>query len=357
MTRDYQEKVFRLFGVCSEFPPGNWEEVLSCSGETDKKILADVKTLLSNREKAGIFFDSLGSRIEKEMSVPEYQHIYSEGDRIGNFILKGIIRRGGMAIVYLAEKIVNNPGRSTDTKNQVAAIKVMSCHAGNPWTSFRKEQKLLSEIKHPNVAALYDYGITREGLLYIIMEYVDGLAVDSYCEKYGPDILHRLKLIIQVCDAIQYSHDKQIIHQDIKPANILVDKMMQVKVIDFGISAVPDESVNPPRTGSGFQGTISYASPEQLKGSTPSYSSDIFQIGMVMHKLITGTLPRTDFEGRSCNVLMKHSREKLSHCFRKELGDILKRSLSAEPGKRHQTVSALKYDIQKMIDRHKPPST
>lgn len=366
------KKVSLLFDDCSDYPPEQWNKILNRRGETDESILAEVKKLLSNREKAGTFFDSLSNRIEAELS-PRHQHLYHDGDRIGKFIVKRLISRGGMAVVYLAERAVRtfanssaplkaNEQHSGDTgrvpgnmaclaaagKLPRAAIKVMSCHAGNPWTSFRKEQNILSKVSHPNIAELYDYGITREGLLYIAMEYIDGVAVDRFCDLHGLGTGDRLRLVVQVCDAIQYSHGKQIIHQDIKPSNILVDRTGKVKVIDFGVAAILNDPGNRSRSGTGFSGTFSYAAPERLAGAAPSFSSDIYQIGMVIHKLITGDLPRTCFDPAALQEYFPGA-DNFPRKVMEEMASIFARTLSPDPAARYQRAEALAEDIRSLL--------
>jgi eukaryotic-like serine/threonine-protein kinase len=242
----------------------------------------------------------------------------------------------------------NRAGLAAAGKLPRVAIKIMSCHAGNPWKSFRKEQNILSTVSHPNIAELYDYGITREGLLYIAMEYIDGVAVDRFCDMQGLGTGDRLRLLMQVCDAIQYTHGKQIIHHDIKPSNILVDRTGKVKVIDFGVAAILNDPGNRSLSGSGFSGTLSYAAPERLEGVAPSFSSDIYQIGMVMHKLITGNLPRTCFDPAAVQGSLP-GRGDLPRKVRKEMVRIFTRSLSPDPADRYQRAETLGKDIRNLL--------
>jgi eukaryotic-like serine/threonine-protein kinase len=337
------EKISRIFEECCDLPPGQRDNMLDCLAGTDENIRVMVKKLLSNREKAGVFFDSLGNRIERELS-PHPHHIYKPGQRIRTFTLKKLISQGGMAMVFLAEK--TGPAAVEDGKSR-AAIKIMSCHAGNPWKFFRKEQSLLYSISHPGIAALYDYGITPEGLPYIIMEYIDGVAIDRFCDLNGLDLPEKLELIVQLCDAVGYLHRKMIIHQDIKPSNLLVDNHRKLRVIDLGVATVLHDAGSRSYKN-GFAGTLDYAPPEQIRGLAPTFASDVYQVGMVLHKLFSGTLPPAVFDAAHFLECYPEG-EKLPLKARKEMARILARSLSPDPAARYLRTEAMKEDISALL--------
>jgi eukaryotic-like serine/threonine-protein kinase len=338
-----RERISRLFEECCDYPPEQWDNLLERMTGTDENVRVEVKKLLSNKKRAEVFFESLGNRIDAELS-PHRHHIYKPGQRIQAFKLRELISRGGMAVVFLAEKTGE---AASETGKQLAAIKIMSCHAGNPWKFFRKEQSILYSISHPGIARLYDYGITREGMPYIIMEYIKGVAIDRFCDLHNPEFSDRLGLILQICDAVGYLHRKMIIHQDIKPSNLLADKSGKVKVIDLGVATVLHDAGNRSRER-GFSGTLDYAPPERIKGEALSYASDIYQIGMVMHKLVAGALPPAVFDPAAFQECSPGV-ENLPRQVRTEMARIFSRSLSPDPAGRYQGAENLKEDIRKIL--------
>jgi len=215
------------------------------------------------------------------------------GGQIGPYKLLGILGEGGYGIVYLAEqqepirrrvalKIIK-PGM--DTKQVIAR--------------FEAERQALALFNHPNIAHVYEAGITKTGRPYFVMEHVKGIPVTEHCDQEKSGIEERLKLFLDICDAIQYAHQKGIIHRDIKPSNILVSidsKGAVPKVIDFGVAKAISQSLTE-RTLYTEQGqligTPEYMSPEQAEMTTQDIDtrSDVYSLGVVLYELLTGVLP------------------------------------------------------------------
>ena len=186
-----------------------------------------------------------------------------EGRRIGPYQMQREIGRGGMGVVYLAS-------RADRAFQRLVAIKVVNISLGSAETiaRFEQEREILASLDHPNIARLLDGGTTPDGLSYLVMEYVEGHAIDVYCDEHKLDIPARLQLFRTVCGAVEYAHQKHIIHRDIKPANILVTAEGAVKLLDFGIAKLmPGRDVESTllahRTGLRLM-TPEYASPEQI---------------------------------------------------------------------------------------------
>ncbi|MBX2821007.1 MAG: serine/threonine protein kinase [Rhodothermaceae bacterium] len=196
------------------------------------------------------------------------------------------IGRGGMGQVYLA--------RDLRTNDQVALKMVQGArHSSRLLKRFLLEQRVMARLDHPYIARLIEVGFWKEAIPYLVMEYVEGEPIVSYCIDRELSLYERLKLVRDVCTAIQYAHKNRVVHRDIKPSNILVKPMGQVKVLDFGIAKLLEENSvfeTLTRTGERIM-TPAYAAPEQLKGEPITRATDIYMLGVLLHEVITGERP------------------------------------------------------------------
>ena len=158
---------------------------------------------------------------------------------------------------------------------------------------FRQERQVLADLDHSNIAKLLDGGETEDGLPYLIMEHVQGERIDVWCEGRKLPVRDRLKLFRSVCAAVEYAHDKQVIHRDIKPSNILTTADGTPKLLDFGIAKVlkPKLAGETVETLGPGPMTPEYASPEQVRGERIGPASDIYSLGVVLYRLLTGQSP------------------------------------------------------------------
>ena len=188
--------------------------------------------------------------------------------------------------------------RSVPTPNTRSRLRSNSSNAA--WTRtavlrhFRNERQILASFDHPNIARLFDGGTTGDGLPYFVMEYVEGLPIDEYCNKHALSINERLKLFREVCAAVSYAHRHLVIHRDIKRTNILVTAEGIPKLLDFGIAKILQEGdgAQPPATMTGLRlMTPEYASPEQIRGEPVTTASDVYSLGVVLYELLTGSSP------------------------------------------------------------------
>ncbi len=354
-SNEYWEKVSRLFELCRRHPADKWEKILIDSNEVNYPVLEEVNKLLNNHEKAGIFFDSLRNRIETEISSEPQMEEFRKGDKIDKYRIKKIISKGGMSCVYLAK-------RDDGLFEQTVAIKIMkpSFPSSDSQHKSGNEQQILAGLNHPNIAALYDGGKTKKGFSYIIMEYINGIPIDRFCGKNNLSLYRRIQLFLQVCDAIGYIHENAVVHQDIKPGNILVTDERRVKLVDFGISAKFNEDRNAADKKTRFAGTVNYASPEQIKGEPASPASDIYQLGLLLYKLITGTLhkpylfdkhstgPETDLLILTSH-LKKVYRRKFPLIAREDFCALFRNALNENPRQRYKTVEAFKSDLVNLL--------
>jgi serine/threonine protein kinase/Tfp pilus assembly protein PilF len=215
------------------------------------------------------------------------------GSRIGPYLITQVLGEGGMGIVYLAQQ--EEPVR------RHAALKVIKpgMDSKRVIARFEAEKQALALMQHPNIADVYDAGITLTGRPYFVMEYVEGLSITEHCDHHKLTIKQRLRLFQQVCQAVQHAHQKGIIHRDIKPSNILVsiqDEKAVPKIIDFGVAKALSQPLTE-RTlateDSQLLGTPEYMSPEQVDMATENIDtrSDIYSLGVLLYVLLTGVLP------------------------------------------------------------------
>ena len=232
----------------------------ACAG--DPELRSDVEALLASDENASEFLAApamqLGQRPVTEVSAE-----YWAGRRLGPYQILREIGHGGMGTVYLAE-------RADGQYRKQVAIKLVSPHLGTEEVlrRFRNERQVEASLDHPNIARLLDGGTTEDGLPYLVMEYVEGMRIDPWCDSRKLPVRDRLKLFRQVCAAVQSAHEKEIIHRDLKPGNILVTADGTPKLLDFGIAKVLNPE--PPKPAETTIGpgpmTPDYASPEQVRG-------------------------------------------------------------------------------------------
>ena len=214
----------------------------------------------------------------------------SPGDHVGPYRLKRELGAGGMADVWQAER-----ADGAFTRDVALKLPIVSRLRRDLAQRFARERDILARLEHPNIARFYDAGITRDGLPYLAMEYVDGQPVNQYCDQKRLDIAARLKLFSQVLDAVQFAHANLIIHRDLKPSNILVTATGEVRLLDFGIAKMLADDDTARETQltqlSGRALTPDYASPEQIKGEPLTIATDVYSLGVVLYELLVGQRP------------------------------------------------------------------
>ena len=194
-----------------------------------------------------------------------------------------------MGTVYLAI-------RDDDTFEKNVAVKLVRRGMDTDFilARFRRERQILASLEHPNIARLLDGGATEDGLPYLVMEYVQGVSISEYAAKNDLSIDQRLRIFLQVCEAVEYAHRNFIVHRDLKPTNILVDEKGVPKLLDFGISKllVYDGNATTETITHGVRMmTPDYASPEQIRGDAITAQADVYSLGAVLFELLTGTKP------------------------------------------------------------------
>jgi serine/threonine protein kinase len=260
----------------------------------DDDLRREVESLLSSHDSAGDFLDkpaaSFSGTTQTLISSGIDLQEYPPGHRVGAYELQRCIGRGGMGSVWLATRSDN------EFKKQVA-IKLVKrgMDTQEILRRFRLERQLLAGLTHPNIAALIDGGSTPDGLPYLVMEYVDGIRIDRYCEQHKSTITERLKLFRDVCAAVQYAHGNLVVHRDLKAGNILVTADGIPKLLDFGIAKLirnEFDTLAAAETRPELRPmTLDYASPEQVRGEPITTATDVYSLGVLLYKLLTGKSP------------------------------------------------------------------
>ena len=287
--RSDQEKAWRrrvdaLFAQALDLPPAERPAFLdqACAGE--RQLRRKVERLLAADLKAGDFLEPAPA-IDGPTPVAG---ALPEGGRVGAYRLLRRLGSGGTATVYLAER---------DGDRQQVAVKLLAGVTGELRARFDRERRFLARLEHPTVARLYDGGTTDSGQPYLVMEYVEGLPVDVYCDRHRLTVEERLRLFRKICAAVEFAHQNLLIHRDLKPDNVLVTANGEPRLLDFGIAKLlaPGLAAEPRAerlTVTGFGPmTPRYASPEQVRGEAVSTASDVYALGVMLYELLAGRSP------------------------------------------------------------------
>jgi serine/threonine-protein kinase len=294
------------------------------------------------------------------------------GAAVGPYRLLRELGSGGMADVWLAEradgaferKVALKLPRVTRLRRDLAA-------------RFARERDILARLEHPNIARLYDAGIAADGLPYLAMEYIDGQPITTYCDDRRLDVKARLRLFVQVLDAVQYAHANLVIHRDLKPSNVLVTSQGQVRLLDFGIAKllggddIAQETQLTQLAGRAL--TPDYASPEQIKGEPLTIATDVYSLGVVLYEVLTGSRPyklklqsaaqleeailAAEVQRPSAAVQAYAASARaatpgtLARALAGDLDTILLKTLAPSPVDRYRTMAALADDVLRHLDR------
>ena len=369
----------------------------TCAG--NKALRAEVDELLREHEQLGDFLDSpafADTTPGSTMTINPEMIAVSEkaGDKIGRYKLLQKIGEGGCGVVYMAEQ--EEPVRRR------VALKIikLGMDTKSVIARFEAERQALALMEHPNIARVLDAGATETGRPYFVMELVRGVRITEYCDQNNLTTEERLKLFVQVCQAIQHAHQKGIIHRDIKPSNIMVtmhDGLPVPKVIDFGIAKATEQRLTDKTLFTEFQsfiGTPAYMSPEQaeMSGLDIDTRSDIYALGVLLYEVLTGTTPFDPKELMKLGLdgVRKTIREKeparpstrlstmldadltatadrrqtqapkLIHSLRGDLDWIVMKCLEKDRTRRYASTSDLVADVQRFLDGDtvlaRPPS-
>ncbi|HSJ13145.1 MAG TPA: serine/threonine-protein kinase, partial [Longimicrobiales bacterium] len=341
----------------------------ACGG--DASMAAAVRSLLAAHDRSGGMLEQEFGRMLLGSAAPRSAGPYRIGRELG---------RGGMGAVFLAE-------RADGQFHRRVAIKLIDTPA-DPALHARlvAERQILAALEHPHIARLLDGGVTADGHPFLAMEYVEGLPIDVFCDRMRLNVRARLRLFLQVVHAVEHAHRNLIVHRDLKPSNILVTAGGMVKLLDFGIAKLLNPMLSPERAADTQLErrvfTPEYASPEQLRGEAVNTTSDVYSLGVLLYRLLTGT-PPYEVSGRTLPELLHevgerdperpsarvrrlleqdaraaeahaHARDttptRLARVLTGDLDAIVMHALRKEPPHRYGSAELLAQDIERYVD-------
>jgi eukaryotic-like serine/threonine-protein kinase len=333
----------------------------ACAG--DPGLQREVESLLAERRRAEHFMELPALDVAAKAFAEDELGLRNGsspliGRMISHYRIVQKLGSGGMGEVYRA---VRADGAY---EKQVAVKLIRSGFASDYFlTRFRNERRILARLDHPNLARLVDGGATDDGLPYIVMEYVDGIPIDDFCERSGLSVPERLKLFRRVCLAVQYAHQNLVLHRDLKPGNILVTPAGEVKLLDFGIAKIasPSESDSPGESAATLlpMMTPEYASPEQVQSGSITTASDIYSLGVILYKLLCGRVPfhtkdasRHDIAKAVCETEPSKPSSVAPHprMLAGDLDNIVLKTLRKEPERRYASAEQLSEDIRRYLE-------
>jgi serine/threonine protein kinase/tetratricopeptide (TPR) repeat protein len=386
MNPERYRQVKQVFQAVLDVEPTARAAYLREACAQDEELQREVESLLASHDDAGEFIEApaVPARTESDTSNELPSAI---GQRIGPYQILRELGHGGMGTVYLAT-------RADDQFKKRVAIKLVRRGMDSHFIvrRFRHERQILASLDHPNIARLYDGGTTEDGSPYFVMEYIEGLPLDEYCDRQQLSTAARLELFRTVCSAVQYAHQNLVVHRDLKPGNILITADGTPKLLDFGIAKL----LNPELAGAEVDMTMTgmklmtpgYASPEQARSEPITTASDVYSLGVVLYELLTGHRPyhvssrpphevmrviceeqpakpstavsRTEVittrDGSTSNItpeMVSRTREGQPDKLRKrlsgDLDNIVLMAMRKEPNRRYASVSQLTEDIRRHL--------
>ena len=381
MTPQQWARIRQIFESALDQPVPARAAFLDAQCAGDRALRVEVESLLANHDESGEFLNRPAVDLASVLAVAgEASGELPRFPQAGPYKLERCIARGGMGSVWLAS-------RSDQAYERKVAVKMVKhgMDTAEILSQFRRERQLLAALDHPNIAGLLDAGSTPEGAPYLVMEYVEGTPIDKYLSRRQSSVTERLQLFRHVCSAVQYAHQNLVVHRDLKPSNILVSSEGVPKLLDFGIAKLlGTQEASDPK--SEFRAmTLDYASPEQVRGTAMTTQSDVYSLGVLLFKLLTGKLPygrthsREEFRRAICEIeplkasavvtsiekstipqateaieLNIETREKARQRLRKKLsGDldaILHKALSKEPLQRYLSVEQFSDDLRRYLE-------
>jgi tetratricopeptide (TPR) repeat protein len=362
VTPERWQRVKEVFSAASEMEAGRVDAYLDAACGDDAPLRAEVASLLGahTAEDAVVVQPAAAHLAGELLGADDDRWI---GKRIGAYEIVSLIGHGGMGEVYRARRV------DAQYEKEVA-IKLVpgGLHAAFVLQRVRAERQILAGLDHPSIARLIDGGMTEDGAPYLVMELVDGLPLDRYATERSLPLRERLALLLDVCDAVSYAHQRLVVHRDLKPGNILVTQEGAVKLLDFGIAKL----LQPAGADTTTTATVTlmrtltpgYASPEQILGRTITTASDVYSLGVVLHVLLTGRSPYRgamhsaedairdicDTEPTRPSAAAAEDPRPGDEPISRDLDAIVLQALRKEPERRYASVEQLAEDIRRFLD-------
>ncbi|MCB1052057.1 MAG: serine/threonine protein kinase, partial [Acidobacteria bacterium] len=346
LSPERRQQIDQLFAFLLDLAPELRNEALQEACQGDAGLFDEVQTLLRLADDADSFLETPAVALDAPQGEKR------EGT-IGHYRLLELVGQGGMASVYKAERIDGQ-------FQQIVAIKIahLSFAHEEGRRRFEREKQILAHLDHPHIARLLDGGTHRDGCPYLVMEYVAGQDLMTYCRTRRLNLRARLVLFLTVCEAIHFAHQNLVIHRDLKPSNILVDESGRVKILDFGIAKLleADWSESASVTLHPVL-TPRYASPEQVKHQTITTASDVFQLGLLLFEMIADR-PAQRFESGDfiamervvCQDPAPTLRTGNATKIAADLEKIVAFCLRKEPERRYDSAKSLAEDLSRFLN-------
>ena len=362
MQPDRAERVAQIVEHALEVTGEERAELIRDHCGDDDRLRSEVESLLKFQAKAHQFIETPAYQSVAQAVVDDVAGLRT-GQTLGHYKILSLLGEGGMGEVYLADDT---------TLGRKVAIKLVKTGLGTSdiIRHFRKEEQILASLTHPNIARLYGGNVTPDGVPYFVMEYVDGLPLDQYCEQEQLTIIQRLEIFRKVCAAVTFAHQHLVIHRDLKPGNIRVTADGEPKLLDFGIAKLIDiegDAIGQTITLQSVM-TPGYASPEQVRGDEITTASDVYSLGVVLYEMLTGERPYTIASRRpdemaraiteqdpirpstaatkSGSADLRNINPKL---VRGDLDNIILKALSKEPQRRYSSAGQFSEDIRRHL--------
>ncbi len=370
------EEIDTLFSRIIGLPPEERDAFLERSCEGDAELEALLRDLLGGTESTtqGFLASPVDASPIQELFHDEASTGSLTGSRLGPFVLGPMLGKGGLGVVYRADRVEGGFDQS------VAVKFVLNATGPDVIRRFERERAILASLDHPNIARLLDAGSTDQGRPFIVMELVDGVPITQYCRSARLEVEARVRLFLKVCDAVASAHQRMVVHRDLKPSNILVTDAGHPKLLDFGIAkllpregAAPGESATELTRVGRAAFSPAYASPEQVMGAPVTAASDVFQLGVLLYELLAGIHPFappgtspadlvrrvSEFDPPDPSratapdtpdpvVGARRSRSRL----RGDLDTIIMKMLRKEPDRRYASVAEVIEDLRRHLDGH-----
>ncbi|HXS94325.1 MAG TPA: protein kinase [Candidatus Limnocylindrales bacterium] len=348
------DDVEEIFAGAVELRPQDREAFLDAACARNPLARQEVESLLAFDDESGLHISGVLARTAASL-VEEPSMV---GRRFGPYLAESLVGAGGMGLVY-------GGVRADDEFQKRVAIKVVKrgMDTAAVLERFRDERQILASLDHPYIAKLLDGGTTEEGVPYFVMEFIEGKPIDEYCESRGLGVRERCELLRRVCAAVSFAHKNLVIHRDLKPNNVLVTSDGTPRLLDFGIAKLlrsePVESTAT-RIGGSMALTPDYASPEQVCGGAITMATDVYALGAVLYKVLTGVKPhgltghtRAEVEDAVCHREPLRpslaAPENLRRVLSGDLDNIAMMALRKDAGRRYQYVEQLSEDLRRYL--------
>jgi tetratricopeptide (TPR) repeat protein len=331
-------EVEELFAKAWDVPAADRDRFVREHARGDRALATEVLALIGAAVTSPDYLDGVAASL-RLAGVDVGAAPDRTGRRVGPYRLTRVLGHGGMGSVYLAE-------RADGAFSQTVAIKLLRVGMMGPARErrFLAERQILARMEDPHIARLLDGGVTDDGTPYFVMEYVDGLPIDKYCERHALSMPQRLRIFLSVCAAVDSAHRNLVIHRDLKPTNVLVTESGTVKLLDFGIAKILSQDDG---ATDGQPLTPAYASPEQLAGQPLTTAVDVWGLGAILYELVAAR--RAFNRGRDDSGTPPPPPSQLRRGVSRDVDTIVLTALQTAPERRYPSVVQLADDVRRHL--------